>query len=77
MTSHIEQHIYEIPEYLKWDIERKRNEITATNENDLEQEPYCSFFGCGKRLSLVESLCGDRCIRHEKVKMDIIKFLNV
>ncbi len=37
----------------------------------------CSYFGCGKQLTLQESLRGNRCINHYKQKIDpilIIKF---
>lgn len=27
-------------------------------------EQYCSVFGCGNKLSLLEKLCGSRCINH-------------
>lgn len=38
---------------------------------------HCSVFGCGKQLSMIESLSGNKCTEHLKVKridpMDVIK----
>lgn len=37
----------------------------------------CSHFGCGKHLTLQESLFGDRCINHQnRIKLDATKVLN-
>lgn len=39
----------------------------GTLEERIKTGPvYCVFFGCGKRLSLNEKLCGERCIDHPK-----------
>lgn len=39
---------------------------TETNENhyDHGEEKICKEFGCGRKLTLRESLFGDRCIKH-------------
>lgn len=43
-----------------------------TDEKYMEIEiRYCRFFGCGERLSLIESLCGDFCERHMNLKPEI------
>lgn len=45
-------------------------------ERDLEPtEICCSFFGCGKKLTREEKLCGDRCVSHPKGKK-VQKFFN-
>lgn len=44
--------------------------MTYINEEkffDHGQDNICSVFGCGRKLSLQESLFGTRCIRHDKV----------
>lgn len=42
------------------------------DEKNMEIEiRYCRFFGCGERLSLIESLCGDFCERHMNLKPEI------
>lgn len=35
------------------------------------EKRYCKFFGCGERLSLIETLCGDFCERHMNLKKDV------
>lgn len=46
--------------------------VTPTDEKYMEIEKrYCRFFGCAKRLSLIESLCGDFCERHMNLKKHI------
>lgn len=32
---------------------------------------YCVHFGCGKELSLVQQLCGNRCEDHQGKQRDI------
>lgn len=41
---------------------------TETNEKhyDYGEEKICKEFGCGRKLTLRESLFGDRCIKHSK-----------
>ena len=36
---------------------------------------YCSKFGCGKKLTLAESLRGDRCINHYRQEIDPTLFI--
>jgi hypothetical protein len=38
--------------------------LPEARPQDKEKLPCCSFFGCGKQLSLVERLCGNNCIDH-------------
>lgn len=40
--------------------------IYAEENRSCDEPAYCSVFGCGEVLSLFESLCGDRCINHQK-----------
>lgn len=38
---------------------------------DTDEPVHCSFFGCGRKLSLIESMAGDRCTScMGKVKID-------
>jgi hypothetical protein len=34
------------------------------NEKDVEGIIICAFFGCGKRLKLIEKLAGTKCTEH-------------
>jgi len=49
-------------------INKLRNDDTekAIEEmfKDGTDRPYCRHFGCGRRLTLQESLYGDKCIKH-------------
>lgn len=54
----------------KWrnDIDQEIK-LIPIDENILEIEPvYCDHFGCGKRLTLQETLCGNRCTGHMEKK---------
>jgi hypothetical protein len=53
--------------------ERENNVLVHSDkESVMEVEPpYCSFFGCGKKLSLQEMLFGNRCLRHQKQREGI------
>ena len=35
----------------------------------------CTYFGCGRELSLIESLCGNKCIAHQRPNINIIRNL--
>lgn len=40
--------------------------VPEINEDEIEiEEINCSFFGCGKVLSMREKMFGDRCINHQ------------
>lgn len=42
---------------------------TVTNEALIDETvETCSYFGCKKVLTLLEKLCGDRCINHPKTE---------
>ena len=41
---------------------------------DAEGDKICSYFGCAKKLSLIEKLAGDKCTNHMGV--DKQQFLN-
>lgn len=52
-------------------------EPTITNEDKIDSVTYCSHFGCGKKLSLPETLCGDKCTEHQGMKMDVTNCLSI
>lgn len=43
-------------------------EFEPIDENATLTKVYCRYFGCGKRLSLIENLCGDKCSDHKNLK---------
>lgn len=56
-------------EYIKnRKLEMEIDKETEDYSDDTEEEMYqvCSFFGCGKRLRLEETLAGGLCCKHSK-----------
>lgn len=53
---------------LEMEMEMEIDKETEDYFDDTEEERYevCSFFGCGKRLRLEETLAGTRCANHLK-----------
>lgn len=47
---------------IKEQVRKILHGINIREKEDDSSIPVCRNFGCGKRLSLFESLCGDRCI---------------
>lgn len=45
--------------------------VIPTDEDMSLTEVYCKFFGCGDRLSLIETLCGDFCEKHFDYKKPV------
>lgn len=46
--------------------------------NQPKERDICSKFGCGKHLTLAESLAGDRCINHQcRCKPDATKIIKL
>lgn len=50
-----DNHIYTL-EYI--------NNVLEKRSNEAEDYEVCSFFGCGKKLRLEETLAGSRCCEH-------------
>lgn len=43
--------------------------VPEINEDEIEvEERNCSFFGCGKVLSMQEKMFGSRCVNHQTIK---------
>lgn len=57
MSSKVRRHNYFAPpEY---------HDTVIIDEKDIEQvDANCKEFGCGKTLTLIEKLCGNKCIDH-------------
>lgn len=54
------------------------DEAKSINEQTLEiEETVCSFFGCNKHLSLLETLCGDKCVKHQQGPADITNAISI
>lgn len=57
-NSKSEGYVFHYPEFTKPE---------RIDENKIEiEDVYCAFFGCGKKLGLVEKLCGSTCFDHMK-----------
>ena len=55
---------------IDWRYVREAAEFKPVDEEKRYiPETYCSFFGCGKLLTLAEKLCGCRCIDHMDKKV--------
>jgi len=63
--------------YDKWYLSIRSNQPLEERFFVGEERRCCSFFGCGKTLSIEESLFGTKCTEHQKEKridpMDVIK----
>lgn len=67
---------------VKGSIQRIQDQVFQNRESNKDEEKdsssirNCSNFGCGRRLSLLESLCGNRCLEHMSGP-DIIRSVKV
>lgn len=63
--------------YDKWFLSIRTKEPLEDRYFDGCEIRICDCFGCGKPLSMIESLSGNKCTEHLKVKkidpMDVIK----
>lgn len=41
--------------------------VDVFNFKSDDKDIICSFFGCGKKLSLIESLAGSKCTKHMNI----------
>lgn len=60
-------------------FKRKRtsSDIWPPTEILSKSEPYtCSHFGCGRQLTLHESLCGNKCTTHQRPHIITIRNFN-
>lgn len=49
--------------------------VPEINEDEIEvEERNCSFFGCGKVLSMREKMFGSRCVNHQIKNYDSSRF---
>jgi len=52
-------------------------DIKLSDEILSKSEPYtCSHFGCGRQLTLHESLCGNKCTTHQRPHIITIRNFN-
>ena len=53
-----------------------RDKLQANAENRIQDNysPVCAHFGCGKHLTPVESLYGDKCFKHAQEAKQIKSF---
>lgn len=64
-SSITECYVYSVKYIQNRKLEREVNkEIEDYEENGEENYQVCSFFGCGKKLRLEETLAGGRCCKH-------------
>lgn len=60
---------------------QRREELTPDANigfilNHTDHEPIaCTHFGCGKHLSLVEQLAGNKCLKHQGIKININHYI--
>lgn len=61
--------VVRIESYVFWGETPQTKTRLFDEETLTVMEQYCSYFGCGKELDMLEKLSGDRCHRHPKGKV--------
>lgn len=56
---------FKYKEQLKLHKEYPNKSTETIEDNILGTEMICSHFGCNKKLSLTEKLCGNKCLEHQ------------
>lgn len=50
----------------------------GTIEERIKIKPVvCDYFGCGKTLTMIETMCGKNCLKHQGNKFDITNHLSI